>query len=125
MPRVKKEEKEYYTKDEVKQLLDKEQLTFTVFREWMYGQTCPLVEGKICYFTWDVGRFIRNFGNSLTSKYYRGELPSGWYYVLFLDSPKEPSITAIFDKPTSNFIIEVLAPVPSYEEYRSKETIRV
>lgn len=33
--------------------------SWKVFSEWMIGQTCPLVDGKCCYYEYDVDRFIR------------------------------------------------------------------
>ena len=28
------------------------------FIKWMFGQTCMLLDGKMCYYQWDVERFL-------------------------------------------------------------------
>lgn len=50
--------KNYYTHDETVALLIKNNLDTNEFHEWMYGQTCPVVDGEICYFKWDVDRYV-------------------------------------------------------------------
>ena len=53
----------YYTPKETKELLKKHNITFEVFDKWMYGQTCPIQSGELCYYSWDVDRFIRYKGD--------------------------------------------------------------
>lgn len=65
---------------------------------------------------------------TLTEQWKNGELPSGWYYIE-LNEPfdkihKDISYYSLgsFDiEVDSNYIIEVLAPVPSYEEWQASE----
>ena len=62
---------------------------------------------------------------SLTEKLKKGELEAGWYYVLLLSN--EEYITfidgkwVVDDRLIEADIKEVLAPVPSYEEYLESE----
>lgn len=118
--------KNYYTHDEAVALLIKNNLDTNEFHEWMYGQTCPVVNGEICYFKWDVDRYIRACSQSLVAKYNRGDLPFGYYYVLRQDGAVgiHPEFVALPSPLDFNPIVDILAPVPSYEEYRSKGTIR-
>ena len=65
---------------------------------------------------------------TLTEQWKKGELPCGWYYIE-LNEPfdkihKDISYYSLgsFDiEVDSNYIIEVLAPVPSYEEWQASE----
>lgn len=50
------DKKDYYTEEEVKAMVK----DWKSFCDWMYGQAGPIVDGKFCYFTWDVERYIRN-----------------------------------------------------------------
>lgn len=119
--------KEYYTHDEVVALMIKNNLDINEFHEWMYGQTCPVIDGEICYFTWDVVRFIRNYSQSLIAKYIRGDLSFGYYYVLRQDGVEgiHPEYVSLPSPVDFNPIVDILSPVPSYEEWINKETIRV
>lgn len=49
----------HVTEDDVKSLFSNDELE--LFYKYMNGQGCPLVDGKLCYFPWDVSRFIRNY----------------------------------------------------------------
>jgi hypothetical protein len=49
----------HVTDDDVKSLFNADELE--LFHKFMFGQGCPLVYGKPCYFPWDVSRFIRNY----------------------------------------------------------------
>lgn len=119
--------KTYYTHDEAVALLIKNNLDTNAFHEWMYGQTCPIVDGEICYFTWDVDRFISIYSQSLVAKYIRGDLHFGYYYVLRQDREEgiHPEYVSLPSPIDFNPIVDILAPVPSYEEWRAEETIRV
>ena len=55
--------KDSYTPKEVKALLRKNNIKWKTFIDWMYGQTCPLENGELCYYKWDVDRFIRYKGD--------------------------------------------------------------
>ena len=65
---------------------------------------------------------------TLTEQWKKGELEEGWYYIE-LNEPfdkihKDISYYSLgsFDiEVDSNYIIEVLAPVPSYEEWQAKD----
>lgn len=48
----------HVTDDDVKSLFNADEIE--LFYKFMNGQGCPLVEGKPCYYPWDVSRFIRN-----------------------------------------------------------------
>lgn len=64
--------------------------------------------------------------NNLTELWKKGELEAGWYYIE-IDAPFEQKIKDIsyyssntFDiEVDGNYIIDVLAPVPSYEEWQT------
>lgn len=47
------------TEKQVKQLLKKAGGSWRVFKEWMVGQTCPIINGEMGYYEYDVDRFIR------------------------------------------------------------------
>lgn len=57
---------DHYTKEDVDRLLKEHNIPVEDFGNFIYGQGCPIVNGELCYFTWDVDRFIRNW------KYERG-----------------------------------------------------
>lgn len=49
------------TEKEVKKLLRQNKIKWADFKEWMHGQTCPVLDGgEMGYFHYDVDRFIRN-----------------------------------------------------------------
>lgn len=54
------DKQDYYTKKEVKKLLKEHNISWKVFIDFIYGQTCPIVDSEFCYYTWDVDRLIRN-----------------------------------------------------------------
>lgn len=57
-------EKNYYTEEEVKSLVK----DWDSFLDFMYGQGCPLVDGKCCYFISDVERYLYNERRRLSRK---------------------------------------------------------
>ena len=57
----------------------------------------------------------------LTQDWKNGELPEGGYYVK-LESGKIDLYFIVYDDDNCDEIVEVLAPVPSYEKYKSLET---
>ena len=66
---------------------------------------------------------------TLTEQWKKGELKEGWYYIELNESfdkiHKDISYYSLgsFDiEVDSNYIIEILAPVPSYEEYLESES---
>ena len=46
--------------EEVKAVLKYFNLPEGLFWAWMGGQTCPLVDGKLAYFWYDLNRYIEN-----------------------------------------------------------------
>ena len=58
---------------------------------------------------------------TLTEQWKDGELENGYYYVMVLDNKKDVFMLHLIHghfEYSSSFIKEVLASVPSYEEYR-------
>lgn len=55
----KKDPISHVTDSDVRSILSEKELVH--FYEFMNGQGSPLVNGKLCYFPWDVSRFIRNY----------------------------------------------------------------
>ena len=51
-------DKYYYTQAEVYTLLKKHKIPIEDFGNFIHGQGCPVVNGDLCYFMWDVDRFI-------------------------------------------------------------------
>lgn len=56
--KTKTEDKYYYTQAEVYTLLKKHKIPIEDFGNFIHGQGCPVVDGDLCYFMWDVDRFI-------------------------------------------------------------------
>lgn len=54
----------HYTEQQIRELLDKNNITLEAFNKWMTGQTCPIVDGEFCYYQYDVDRFIRYKGDA-------------------------------------------------------------
>lgn len=54
---------EHYTPKEVKKLLKENNIKWEDFIKWMFGQTCPIVNGEFCYYKYDIDRFIRYKGD--------------------------------------------------------------
>jgi nicotinamide riboside kinase len=50
----------HYTTKQLEQILAENNITADEFARWIYGQTCPLIEGELAYYKWDVDRFIKN-----------------------------------------------------------------
>jgi len=53
----KAEQFDYYTRKQVEEMLESKKI-IKAFDKWIYGQTGPLIEGKICYYKWDFERFL-------------------------------------------------------------------
>lgn len=60
----------HYTKADVDKLLKEHNIPIEDFRNFIHGQGCPMVDGELCYFTWDVDRFIEywEYGRELNKK---------------------------------------------------------
>lgn len=54
------ENEDYYTQETVEQLVP----DMKDFYRWMFGQGCPIIDGKLCYYCWDVDRYLRLKGMS-------------------------------------------------------------
>lgn len=117
-----------YTKEETLNLLRKHKCSEESFYNYMFGRTIPIIDGACCYFIKDVDMFLHSYGSLLIDKYYRGDLVPGVYYIkyegceqIFIEHLNKPDFFSVFR------IEDILAPVPSYEEYLkgNQETIRV
>jgi hypothetical protein len=51
--------KDHFTKEEAEALILKAGGSVETFHKWMRGQTCPLVDGVMAYYPYDVNRFIK------------------------------------------------------------------
>ena len=52
------EEKNYYTPEELKQILQEHDISMESFGNFIWGQGCPVVDGVPCYFKCDVDRYV-------------------------------------------------------------------
>lgn len=52
------EEKNYYTPEELKQILQEHNISMESFSNFIWGQGCPVVDGVYCYFKSDVDRYV-------------------------------------------------------------------
>lgn len=51
----------HYTEQEVQKLLEQHGIPDKAFREFINGQTCPIIQDALCYFRWDVDRFLKAY----------------------------------------------------------------
>ena len=52
----------YYTRLDVELMCFEHSISMKEFDYWMHGQGCPIIEGGLCYFSWDVQRFFEHKG---------------------------------------------------------------
>jgi hypothetical protein len=55
---------EYYTKEQTENLLKENNIDIESFDKWMFGQTCPIENGELCYYKYDIDRLIRYKGDA-------------------------------------------------------------
>lgn len=114
---------DYYTQQEVDKMLADKYILPETFGNFIFGQGCPIIDGELCYFKWDVDRFFSYIKPSLKSLYYYGQLYPGFYYVKHKDM-EEPTIeflalpNPLFIDEEMNSIVTIYGPVPSYFEYK-------
>ncbi|MDR0967744.1 MAG: hypothetical protein LBL75_02845 [Rickettsiales bacterium] len=61
---MKTDDKNYYTESEMKALLKAQGLRWGDFSKWMSGQTVPIIDGKVCFYTKDADRFLYQGGKN-------------------------------------------------------------